>query len=74
MGVSWVEVLVVWSGIVVTIVVALDSVLKKIPWRNRFAPTDPVKWYFFSYFVWFIALPVYLLHRRHILRSRHEAK
>lgn len=69
--VSWLEVAVVWTGLLVTLLIGVDSAVRKIPWRDRYVPTDSVKWYFLSYFVWIVALPMYLLRRRKTLKNRH---
>jgi hypothetical protein len=67
------ELVIVWVGFLMPVLIAIDSFLKKIPFlRDTYDPSDPVKWFFFTLFLWCVVAPFYLYHRFRILRHRRK--
>lgn len=70
-GMGQFELVIVWIGFLAPVLVAIDSSLKKIPFlRETYHPSDPVKWFFFTFFLWCVVVPFYLYHRHRTLVRR----
>lgn len=75
MNLTHFEMLLVWIGFLSPVVVAIDASIQKIPFlRDTYEPSDPVKWFFFTFFLWCLVAPYYLFHRWQVRKARRASK